>query len=179
MTIPRIVFHCADRDLFERFIRSLSRQVLIRPLKNDQDLQKRHFRGYRISKDRPDVASISRAYYQEINGTRNAGVLNYLCERWVLAHKALADSALDSLGIHDVDLDRLDTWLTPAAAVLGEKGHLDAASDITRALAFDYPVEDILTMISILSIDCDSQSELRQHIEEEFRTVHDRSSRPP
>ena len=28
-------------------------------------------------------------------------------------------------------------------------------------------------MISILSIDCDSQSELRQHIEEEFRTVHD------
>ena len=173
MPIPRIVFHCADQDLFERFIRGLSRQVLIRPLKNDTALQKRHFRGYRISGDRPDVASISRAYYKEINGHRNETLLDYLCGKWVLEHEALSRGTLARLGIRDFHLNRVETWLSPAAKVLHEKGYLDAASDVTRSLAFDYPVEDILTIISILSIDCDDQSRLRQHIEQEFRTVHD------
>ena len=173
MTIPRIVFHCADQDLFERFIRGLSRQVLLHPLKNDTAFQTRHFRGYRISGNRPDVASISRAYHKEINGRGNESLVGYLCGEWVLAHETLMASTLARLGIRDFDLRRFDTWLSPAAKVLQEKGCLNAASDLTRSLAFDYPVEDILTIVSILSIDCDPQSPLRQQIEQEFRTVHD------
>ena len=173
MTIPRIVFHCADQDLFDRFIRGLSRQVLIQPLKNDTALQKRHFRGYRISGDTPDVASISRAYHKDINGHQNERLLNYLCGKWVIVHESLVASTLERLGIREFDLNRLDTWLSPASEVLQEKGYLDAATEVTRSLAFDHPVEDILTIVSILSIDCDHQSQLRQQIEAEFRTVHD------
>ena len=127
MPIPRIVFHCADQDLFERFIRGLSRQVLIRPLKNDTALQKRHFRGYRISGDRLDVASISRAYYKEINERRNENLLDYLCGEWVIEHEALSRGTLARLGIRDFHLNRVKTWLSPAAKVLHEKGYLDAS----------------------------------------------------
>ena len=51
MALPRIVFHCADQDLFDSFIKGLSRTVLVEPLRKDPSLQKRHFRGYRIAKD--------------------------------------------------------------------------------------------------------------------------------
>ena len=173
MSSSRVVFHCADQDLFELFIRGLSRKVLIDPLRNDKDLMARCFRGYRITKNRPDVAAISRAYYKEINSQRNNELVNYMCRNWVLAHGELATSTLKHLGLSSVDFRHGDAWLEQAHKSLEEKGHLDAASEITRTLAFDHPVEDILTILSILSVEFEQQSDLRQRIEHEFQTVHD------
>ena len=173
MSSPRVVFHCADQDLFELFIRGLSRKVLIDPLRNDQDLLARCFRGYRITKNRPDVAAISRAYYKEINSQRNDKLVNYLCRNWVLDHGELATSALKHLGLSSIDFRHGDAWLEQAHKSLEEKGHLDAAREITRALAFDHPVEDILTILSILGVEFEQQSDLRQGIEQEFQAIHD------
>ena len=173
MSSSRVAFHCADQDLFELFIRGLSRKVLIDPLRNDQDLLARCFRGYRITKNRPDVAAISRAYYKEINSQRNDKLVNHLCRNWVLDHGELATSALKHLGLSSIDFRHGDAWLEQAHKSLEEKGHLDAAREITRALAFDHPVEDILTILSILGVEFEQQSDLRQGIEQEFQTIHD------
>ena len=173
MALPRIVFHCADRDVFDLFLRGLPRNVLTEPLRNDATLLKKYFRGYRISKDRPDLQSISTAYYDEINSKRNEKLLNYLCSKWVLSHEQLARDAFASLGISDTDPKSPESWLRPAIDSMESKGHLEAAAHITRALAFDYPIEDIQIAISVLSIHYDEQAHLRQHIENEFRTVHD------
>ena len=99
MSPSRIVFHCTDQDLFDLFIGRLSRQVLIDPLRNDQDIHTRYFRGYRITKSSPDVAAISRAYFKEINVQRNTELMNYLRNNWILAHAELATSTLEKLGI--------------------------------------------------------------------------------
>ena len=173
MALPRIVFHCADRDLFDLFLRGLARNVLTEPLRNDTTLLKRYFRGFRISKDRPDLQSISAAYYDEINAKHNEKLLNFLCSKWVLSHEQLARDALTSLGISDADPKSPETWLQPAKDSMESKGHLDAAGHITRVLAFDYALEDIQIYISVLSIHYDEQTQLRQHIENEFRAVHD------
>lgn len=173
MSLSRVVFHCTDQDLFDLFIRCLSRKVLIDPLRNDQDLLARYFRGYRITKNRPDVAAISRAYYKEINSQRNDELANYLCRNWVLDHEGLTTSTLKHLGLSSIDFRHADTWLDQAHKSLEEKGHLDAASEITRTLAFDHPVEDILTILSILSVEFEQQSDLRQCIEQEFQAIHD------
>ena len=173
MVHPRIVFHCADRDLFDLFLRGLPRNVLTEPLRNDTTLLKRHFRGYRISKDRPDLQSISTAYYDEINSKHNEKLLNHLCYKWVLSHDKLARDAFASLSISDADPEHPESWLRPAFDSMESKGHLEAAAHITRALAFDYPIEDIQITISVLSIRYNEQAQLRQHIENEFRTVHD------
>ena len=173
MPLSRIVFHCKDPDLFDLFVRGLARQVLVDPLRNDKALRTRHFRGYRISKSRPDVVALSNAYYKEINEYRNRDFMDYLCRKWVLAHAELATSTLEHLGISNIDLHQSNEWLGRAHRALEEKGHLEAAGEITRVLAFDHPVEDILTVLSILSITFAPQPELRQHIEQEFRAVHD------
>ena len=177
MPLPRVVFHGTDYDLFESFIRSLGRQILIDPLRKDKTLRARYFRGYRISQTHPDVAAISKAYYKEINTHRNGQLMDYLCDNWVLVHPELATSALEHLGMSNIDLHARAKWLTDAHNALQTRGHLDAEGEITRALAFDYPLADILTVFSILSIDFDSQEELRRHIEEEFNAVHDDPAR--
>ena len=97
MTLSRIVFHCTDQDLFGLFIRRLPRHVLVTPLRNDQVLQTRYFRGYRISSSRPDVAAISRAYYKEINTEHNRELMDYLCGNWIMAHDELATRTLECL----------------------------------------------------------------------------------
>lgn len=173
MTLSRIVFHCTDQDLFDLSIRCLPRHVLVQPLRNDQDLRARHFRGYHISKSSPDAAAISRAYYKEINTERNTEFMSYLCSKWIMVHEELATRTLECLGVTNVDLGRDQKWLAQAHDSLESKGHLDAAAEVVRALALDYPVEDILTILSILSADCEEQSELRLCIEGEFRKVHD------
>ena len=69
-------------------------------------------------------------------------------------------------------LRQVGHWLPHAHATLVEQGHVDAASEITRALAFEHPIEDILIVISVLCVDCDRQSELRQGVEREFEKTH-------
>ena len=173
MTPSRIVFHCTDQDLFDPFIRCLSRQVLVTPLRNDQGLQTRYFRGYRISSTRPEVTAISKAYYKEINTEHNRELMDYLCGNWVMVHDELATRTLECLGVTDVDVRRDKGWIAQVHDSLEAKGHLDAAAEVARALALDYPVEDILTILSVFSVDFEEQSALRLCIEEEFRKVHD------
>ena len=173
MALARIVFHCVDQDLFDIFIRSLPRPALLDPLRKDLALQKRHFRGYRISKSSPDIPAISKAYYKEINEKRNEQLVDYLCRGWLLTHAEVATATLECLGLRDVTLQQVGSWLPHAHARLTEQGHMDAASEITRALALEHPIEDILITISVLCVDCDQQSELRQSIEREFEKTHD------
>ena len=173
MGLKRIVFHCADQDLFDLFVRSFPRPVLIEPLRTDSVLQKRYFRGYRISKNSPDVPAIRKAYHREINEEHNEQLLDYLCGRWMLAHPELATATLQRLGLSNPDLRRIGDWLSVAHDALEERGHMDAAADATRALAFDFPLEEILTVLSVLSVDCEDQPALRRCIEGEFQKAHD------
>lgn len=173
MAPPRIVFHCTDQDLFDSFIRGLRRGVLTTPLRKEPSLQARYFRGYRLTKDRPDTAAIIKAYHKEINEKLNEKLLDYLCQNWILAHEAVTKAALAGVGVHDIDLRRKNDWLGQAHDALSQKGYVEAAREIVRALAFDYRLDDILTVISILCVDCDDQSGLRRAIEEEFQSVHD------
>ena len=171
MALTRIVFHCADQDLFDLFIRSFPRPALLDPLRKDAALQRRHFRGYRISKSSPDLPAISKAYYREINEQRNEQLVDYLCHGWLLTHPEVATATLECLGLRDV-LRQPGNWLPRARAALTEQGHVNAASEIARALAFAYPIEDILVVISILCVNCDQQPELRKSIEREFEKTH-------
>lgn len=173
MPPPRIVFHCTDQDLFDSFIRGLGRGVLTAPLRKEPSLRARHFRGYRISKDRPDTAAIVKAYHKELNDKRNEQLLDYLCHNWLVAHERVAKAALAGIGIHDVDLKAKNDWLRQAHTSLSQKGHIEAAREIVRALAFDCRLDDILTIVSILSVDCEDQSGLRTVTEQEFHSVHD------
>ena len=173
MALERIVFHCADQDLFDLFIRSLPRPVLLDPLRNDPALQKKYFRGYRISKSSPDVPALCKAYHKEINKGRNDQLLDYLCRHWVFAHPELAEGTLERLGLSGVDLRQIADWLYPAHELLAERGHIEFAAEVTRALAFDYPLEEILTVLSVLSVDYENQRDLRRCIEREFQKAHD------
>ena len=173
MESPRIVFHCADQKLFDGFIQALPRRVLTDYLRKDQSLRTRRFRGRRVSKDRPDAASISKAYYREINSDQNFGLLYYLCEKWVASHEDVASAVLASIGLGDIDLTATKSWLRQSHGILNERGHVSVAREIVRDLAFDHRVESILIMISILSVDCEDQADLRRNIEDEFRIVRD------
>ena len=172
MPLPRIVFHLMDQELFELFVRSIRRPVLIEPLRNDSGLRNRHFRGYRISKSSPDVHAISKAYYKEINDERNGQLVDYLCRHWLLAHPELATAALERLGLRNVDLRQTGAWLPSAHTALADRGYLNTATEVTFALAFDNPIHDILIVLSILSVECEQQSELRQCVEDEFEKAH-------
>ncbi len=173
METSRIVFHCADQKLFDWFIQALPRRVLTDYLRKDQSLRTRRFRGHQISKGRPDTASISKAYYREINSDHNFGLLYYLCDKWVASHKDVAHAVFASMGINDIDLAATKEWLRQAHSILNERGHADTAREIVRALAFDHRIEGILIMTSILSVECEDQAELRRCIEDEFRIVRD------
>ena len=173
MTLPRIVFHCADQDLFDSFIRGLSRTVLLQPLRNDRSLQKRHFRGYRIAKDRPATSQIAKAYHREIAVAQNEELLDHLCQCWILGHSELATKALRTLDIPDPDFNSSRRWLGFAHEALLRSGHVEATTGLVRALAFDHRLEDILIMVSIISIDHEDQAGLRRQAENEYRSVHD------
>ena len=172
MPLPRIVFHLRDQELFELFVRSIPRPVLVDPLRNDSALRNRHFRGYRISKSSPDVPAISKAYYKEIDDERNGQLVEYLCRHWLLVHPELATGTLERLGLRNVDLRQTGDWLPAAHAALAELGYLNTATEIACALAFDHPIQDILIVVSILSVECEQQSELRQCVEDEFEKAH-------
>ena len=173
MPLPRIVFHCADRELFDSFIQQVPRQELIVPLRADRALRLRLFRGYKISQNRPSIPSLAQAYYREINDRRNDGLLNHLCTSWLTNHGTLAATALASIGLRDVNVGDPPSWLHQAHDTLTHRGHVETGKAIVRALAFDFRLEDILAMVSILSIDYELQADLHQRLEQEFRTVHD------
>lgn len=173
MALPRIVFHCADQNLFDSFIRGLNRTVLLEPLRKDQSLRTRHFRGYRISKDRPTTTQIAKAYHREITVTQNGELLDHLCKNWILTHSDLATKALRTLDIPDPDVNSSSRWLGLAHDALLRAGHVEATRGLVRALAFDHRIEDILIMVSIVSIKHEDQADLRQQAENEYRSVHD------
>ena len=153
MAPERIVFHCTDRDLFDPFIASLPRRVLTDPLRGSAGLKARHFRGYRISKDRPDANAIAVAYYKEINTEQNDKLLHYLCHNWLLVHQVLAQQTLRVLDLEDVDLSTSKSWLRTVHARLLKRGHVEVGREVVRALAFDHHLEDILIAVSILNAD--------------------------
>jgi len=100
-------------------------------------------------------------------------LLEYLCANWLATNTEFARSTLKQLGASDIDFRHGDAWRPRVRDLLESTGHLNAAVKITRALAVDYPLDDILTVVSVLSGDCKKQAELRTCIEREFRTVHD------
>ena len=173
MALERIVFHCTDRDLFDSFIGGLPRRVLTEPLRASEALKTRHFRGYRISKDRPDATAIAGAYYKEINVERNDQLLYHLCHNWLLTHQALVQQAFTALDLRDIDVQRTKDWLGTVHATLFQRGHIGLGREVVRVLAFDHKLQDILTVVSILSVEYDDQTRLRKELEEEFRAVHD------
>ena len=173
MALERIVFHCTDRDLFDPFIRSLPRRILTEPLRGGEELKARYFRGYRISKDRPDTTAIAGAYYKEINIKRNDQLLYYLCHKWLLVHQALAQQTFTALDLHDIDLEATTEWLGIVHAQLAKRGHVELGREVVRTLAFDHQLHDILTVVSILSVEYEDQNNLRKELEEEFRAAHD------
>ena len=173
MALERIVFHCTDRDLFGSFIRGLPRRVLTEPLRASAALKTRHFRGYRISKDRPDATAIAGAYYKEINVERNDQLLFHLCHNWLLTHQALVQQAFTALDLRDIDLQRTNDWLGAVHAMLSQGGHIKLGREVVRVLASGHELQDILTVVSILSVEYNDQTRLRKELEEEFRAVHD------
>ena len=173
MALERIVFHCTDRDLFDPFIRGLPHRVLTEPLRGNETLKTRYFRGYRISKDRPDATAIAGAYYKEINVERNEQLLYHLCHNWLQTHQALAQQTFTALDLQDIDLQRTKDWLGTVHAKLSKHGHIELGREVARVLAFDHKLQDILTIVSILSVEYEDQTALRKELEREFQAVHD------
>ena len=163
-----VVFHLCDRELFGAFLQGVSRKVLEEPIRNNRGLRTRYFRGYQISSRRPDFGAVSNAFFTEINELKNEALRNYLCDSWVRAHSELVASGLAGVGVVGVDTNDARTWLMPAHEALDAKGHIDGGRDIVRALALSYPIEEVLIFVSILSVDCPDQAELRDALEKEF-----------
>ena len=148
---PRLVFHLRDEALYERFIAGISRDDLLNPLRRSQDLSRKYFRGYRLTKTSPNLHALTAAYRKEICDSGNEQLLSFLCRRWLLAHHELSTSGLRLLGI-ETDLQEVKTWLPRAHHILDSEGGHDAvAAKLIRGLVFDFDGEDIAIFVSTLS----------------------------
>ena len=158
---PCLVFHLRDEALYERFIIGISRDDLLKPLRRSQDLSRKYFRGYRLSKHSPSLKALTAAYRKEICGSGNEQLQSFLCRSWVLAHRELSISGLRLLGI-ETDLQDVKTWLPRAHHILDSEGGHDAgAAKLTRCLTFDFEGEDIAIFVSTLSVGHPDQDKLK------------------
>ena len=186
---PHLVFHLRDKALYERFIAGISRDDLLNPLRRSQDLSRKYFRGYRLTKTSPNLHALTAAYRKEICDSGNEQLLSFLCRRWLLAHHELSTSGLRLLGI-ETDLQEVKTWLPRAHHILDSEGGHDAvAAKLIRGLVFDFDGEDIAIFVSTLSVGhpdqdklkdivlstlaatADDQVALKSHVEEQLRQL--------
>jgi predicted nucleic acid-binding Zn-ribbon protein len=167
MSDYRPVFHILDKDLFEGFIRALPRESLIDPVRRDEALRNRHFRGFQISNSSPSQAQLAEAYRKEILECGNTNLTNFLCKRWLTVHSALTQTALTCFGL---DTEKLSdfSWLSDVHGLLEEAEWEPQIRKIVRCLSGAYPREEILIFISIVAYVCPDQAELRHVVEEEL-----------
>src|SRR5258708_31327391 len=99
----RPVYHFQDQRLFEVFIAKIPHSQLIDPLRNDESLRNRYFRGFRFSNTVPTRQQILNAYKKEIIDRSNGTLASFLCTQWIRQHPEIARATLKCLGIQTED----------------------------------------------------------------------------
>lgn len=165
----RAVYHFRDDRLLEVFLSAIPRSQLVGPLRNNESLRNRCFRGFRISDTAPTRQQILSAYKREIIDHSNGSLATSLCAEWIRAHQSLADVALAFLGIATEHAADAGAWIGDVHRELKEDGQ-ERACSLARALARQFSDDDILIFISVIGYDLDQQT-LRHLVEQELQCV--------
>jgi hypothetical protein len=168
MQLDQLVYHLKDPVLFEAFVRSIPRPVLIQRLQKDQKFRDKQLRGFQITDHSPEISVIAKAYHKEIMQGRDEHLVSFLCTNWLLSHEKLVDCATVILQLAPSAAINTPEWLSSVHGELKAIGHFEAAKRLVRALSIEYPVEDVHVFISLVSIECSDQNSLRATVDEEI-----------
>jgi hypothetical protein len=121
MDDDRLVFHFTDNLLFKTFIDAIPHSSLIEPLRKNQKLRDRYFKGYHLTADSPDRAVLIKCYQEEILKNHNLLLRNHLCAAWLSVRNDLTITGIKSVGVEKTeDL----SWLSLIHETLEKEGHL-------------------------------------------------------
>src|SRR5258708_7570727 len=164
------VYHFLDDRLLEAFISKVPHSQLVEYLRSNESLRNRYFRGFRISNSVPTCKQILTAYKKEIVDRNNGKLASSLCANWIRQQPALASAALKSLSIQSEDPADANLWIEDVHAKLALDQHEDSVRALVRALAAQFPSEDIHIFVSIISYGSNQQT-FRTLVEQELQNV--------
>src|SRR6266851_1246119 len=164
------VYHFRDDDLLETFIAKIPRSQLVEYLRTNESLRNRYFRGFRISNTAPTTKQVLTSYKREIVDRNNSNLASSLCADWIRQQPVLAGAALKSLSIQSEDAADAHLWIKDVHSKLKLEHHEDTLRALVRALAKQFPTEDVHIFVSIISYGT-NQEALRKLVEQELLNV--------
>jgi hypothetical protein len=150
MSTSKLVYHFTDSRLFSTFLATLPRAALLEPLRNDDLLRNRYFKGYRLTDKFPDRSALERLFEKEILVHENHSLITPLCVHWLEAHRDLFDAALHNLAVPPGNPRDHDQWLRAVHVALANGGHIETAATLAAALAKQHAADDIAILVSEL-----------------------------
>ena len=161
-------YHFRDSELLSQFMADLSRETLLIPIKKDNALRNRCFKGMRIGGGKPTLQQFTKKYQKQIVEHRDIKLATYLCMCWCFEKKLeLVRTALECLGVNEEP--SLKDGLMQINERVASEGHEQSIGTLLQNLSFDYDPEDLEILAAIICANVADPATVREYVQTSSR----------